>query len=212
MLSDSYHVFNARAYMGRSPRYLTAMLACLAQTGMTACSGSGNCSDVPAVQVSMPAMVQRSGQTTGVRLLGETVDDPAAPFHHFFLGDISQDNGVGATWSMQPQGQGAEVVEWLIVSLQGTSFKAGDAIQVSSIPGDPITSGTWGVPLAAGGEVQVVAPGFTTASASGTLQVLGVGPLRLRFDIHVSNGTAEEIGIQGDMTASAGQTQSCLSD
>jgi hypothetical protein len=157
----------------------------------------------------MPATVQRSGQTTAVRLFAETVDDPAAPFHHFFLEDISLDDGVGSLWSMQGQGV---VIEWLTVSLQGKSFRAGDVLQVSSIPGEAITTGVWGFPLSEGGEVQVVAPGFTTASASGTIQVVGVGPLRLSFDIHASNATGEEIAVRGDMTASAGQTQACLSD
>jgi hypothetical protein len=188
-------------------------LACAAMslsTWVTACGR--DCTDVPSVQVSMPATVQRSGQTITVRLFAEIVDEQSAPFlHQFFLEDISDGNGVGALWSMQAQGQGAGVIEWLTVSLQGTSLQAGDVVQVSSIPGDAIT-GVWGVPLAEGGEVQVVGPGFTTASASGRIEVLGVGPLRLTLDIRATNAAGEEIAVQGDMTASAGQTQACLSD
>jgi len=202
----------ARLSRVRSPRSFFRLFAVISPwTMVTGCGG--DCTDVPAVQVSMPATVQRSGQTFAARLFGATVDEPTAPWHHFFLQDLSHDEGgVGSLWSMHPQGQGVGVIDWLIVSLQGTSFEAGDAVQVSTIPGDPITTEVWGWPLAEGAEVQVVASGFTTASASGTLQVLGVGPLRLRFDIRVSNDTGEEIGIQGDMTASAGETQSCLSD
>jgi hypothetical protein len=191
------------------------ILACCAAvslfTLLTACGRE--CTDVPSVQVSMPATVQRSGQTTTARFFAETVDELGAPFlHHFFLDDISHDNGVGSMWSMQAQGQGVGPIEWLTISLQSNSFQAGDVVQVSSIPGDAITTGTWGYPISEGGEVQVVAPGFTTASASGTIQVLGVGPLRLRLDIRALNEAGEEIDLQGDMTASAGQTQSCLSD
>jgi hypothetical protein len=194
------------------PLILACCTAISLSTLVTACGR--DCTDVPSVQVSMPATVQRSGQTTTVRLFAETVDERgSAPFlHHFFLDDISHDDGVGSLWSMQAQGQGAGVIEWLTVSLQGKSFQAGDVVQVSSIPGDAITTGVWGYPLSEGGEVQVVAPGFTTASASGTIQVLGVGPLRLTLDIRASNAAGEEIALQGDMTASAGQTQSCLSD
>jgi hypothetical protein len=172
-----------------------------------------DCTDVPSVQVSMPGTVQRSGQTTTIRLFAETVDEQSAPFlHEFFLEDISDGNGVGALWSMQAQEQGAGVIEWLTISLQGTSLDAGDVVQVSSIPGDPITTGIWGAPIAEGGEVQVVGPGFTTASASGTIHVAGVGPLRLTLDIRATNAAGEEIALQGDMTASTGQTQACLSD
>jgi hypothetical protein len=160
----------------------------------------------------MPATVQRSGQTTSVRLFAETVDERSGYLHELFLEDISHENGVGALWSMEAQVQGAGVIEWLTVSLQGTSFQGGDVVQVSSIPGDPITTGVWAVPIAEGGKVQVVAQGFTTASASGTIQVLGVGPLRLTLDIRASNAAGEEIGVQGDMTASAGQTQACFSE
>ena len=209
MLRDSYQMLNARACTRRSPRYLTAMLAFLAQAAVTACSG--NCSDIATVQVSMPAMVQRSGQTAGVRLFGETVDEPENPLRQFFLGDISQDkNGVGALWSMQPRGQGVGVLDWLTVQLQGSSFQAGEVVQAVAIPGDPIM-GAWGYALAEGGGVQVLAPGFTTASASGTIQVLGVGPLRLRLDVLASDAKGETIAIQGDMSAGVGQTQSCLS-
>src|SRR5215210_6378290 len=59
-------------------------------TLVTACGN--DCTDIPAVEVSMPATVQRSGETTAVRYFGETVDDPGFPFHQFFLEDISDEN------------------------------------------------------------------------------------------------------------------------
>lgn len=100
-----------RVYLHSTPFYGSAhpplIPACCAGISLfTLIACGGDCTDVPSVQVSMPATVQRSGQTTTVRLFAETVDDPSAPFlHQFFLGDISHGNGVGSLWSMQAQGE-----------------------------------------------------------------------------------------------------------
>jgi hypothetical protein len=159
------------------------------------------------VEVRMAAQVQRSANTANVLLSGEAVDDRYGnPYPHRFLLDDISTTAAGATWNVTAPAN-PDVLTWLAIQLQG-SFQPGDVIQVVSVPEAQVL-GVWGdAPQGARG-IHLSAPGFTTVSASGTLQVLTVAPLSLRLDVLVANETGEEIRIQGDMAASSGQDESC---
>jgi hypothetical protein len=186
---------------------LSILLSLLsASTTLPGCGG-GECFDVPTVQARMPATVERSGNTSNILLSGDTVDDPYNnPYlHGLLLSDISQSPG-GATWTLSAPGNPGDILDWLTIQLQG-SFQPGDVIQVTQVPESWLN--TWNdAPEGARG-VYVSAPGFTTTSVSGTIEVLRVAPLGLRLDVLAANEAGEEVRVRGDMVASAGQFQSC---
>lgn len=159
----------------------------------------------------MQATVERSGQTHAVALQGSITEEGTyeqgwSALRHFLLADISTSGG-GASWTVTVLTFPEEVLSWLAIQLAGT-FQPGDLIQVSAQPGLDL-AGAWGEAPDGARTVQMAAIGFTVASGGGTLEVLGVGPLRLRIDLLFVSDTGEEMRIQGDMAARDGSQESC---
>jgi hypothetical protein len=174
-------------------------------------SDQGPCVESEYINLSTPLTVEYAGQTyvdsVGGRFDASSAEDEAGwqAFRHFHLGDISQTAG-GATWLMYDvlHATTSHVGE-IGIQLAG-SFQPGDVVQVtlapSSISNGALGSapdGARGAYVAAG----TVADGEWIATAvSGTIEVLAVAPLRLRFDLLASNDPGQEMRIRGDMTAS----------
>jgi hypothetical protein len=76
-------------------------------------------------------------------------------------------------------------------------LRAGDVLAVNSA----FDGGGWGtisLPAGVNAQVSVRADNFVATSASGSIQVLAVAPLRLRIDIETSDATNSTIRIRGD--------------
>jgi hypothetical protein len=177
-------------------------------TNVMGCNG---CISKPAVEASMQATVERPGQTHAVALQGSITEEGTSEqgwsaLRHFLLADISTSSG-GASWTVTALNVPEEVLSWLAIQLAGT-FQPGELIQVSAQPGLDL-AGAWAEAPDGARTVQMAAIGFTVASGGGTLEVLGVGPLRLRIDLLFVSDTGEEMRIQGDMAARDGSQESC---
>jgi hypothetical protein len=167
-----------------------------------ACDGTGPCR-VESLRVTLPATIDRGGQTTTADLsyeAGVGFFENIAAFQStrtFLTGDASRFAG-SIAWFF-----GTDVQ--LTVVLQGPRVP-GDLVPVST----GVFVGRWG-PLAppngAPASVALTAQNFSAwhgeGSVTGTIEVLAVAPLRLRVDVLATNGTGEEIRVRGDMVAEA---------
>ena len=194
----------------RLPRLLFLFSLVLPLVGISGCNNQ--CTSVPTVEASMPATVIRSGQTNTIDLRGFITADGTYQqawdsLRQFLLTDVATSGG-GASWVVSGPGfPEDEVLHWLAIQLAG-SFQVGDIVQENAVPGQDLAS-AWGTAQAGAREFQVSAPNFITASGSGTLEVLGIAPLRLRVNLVASNDLGEEIRIQGDMAAKSGSDERC---
>jgi hypothetical protein len=150
----------------------------------------------------MPATVVRNGQSATTDLsfeanIGLFSSIPAFEATRTFLtGDASHYSG-SIAWFF-----GSGLTQLTIV-LQGPR-QAGEMLELQ--PGFFV--GNWGPiapPNGAQAAVAVDADQFTAmvndGSITGTVEVLGIAPLRLRLDVMATSATGDEIRIQGDMSA-----------
>ena len=175
-------------------------------------SGCNNgCTDVPAVIASMTATVTRLGQSSTIQLRNlVTMDGTSAEgwevLHRFASSDVSTFSG-GASWVASGSGSEDDPLQWLALQL-AAPFRAGDVLELTAVPGQALAS-AWGTAPEGTRAFQASAPNFVTASGSGTVEVLGLTPLRLRVDVHPLNETGQEIQVRGDMSLSTGTDQRC---
>jgi hypothetical protein len=98
-------------------------------------------------------------------------------------------------------------LHYLAIQLAGP-LQVGDVVEVTAVPGQDLAS-AWGTASQGARGFQVSAPSFVTASGSGTLEVLGFNPLRLRLNLHAVSETSEELQVQGDMSVKVGSEENC---
>lgn len=196
---------SARLYHSRTPlRCLAAFVVILS---FASCgSENGPCVSFEYVNLSTPITVETSGQTSTDSVVGR-LDATSSPdeaawqaFRHFLLEDISQTGG-GATWLMyEPLHSVESPVGEIGIQLAG-SFQPGDVVLVTLAPSG-ISNGQVGPAPGGARGVYVATSQWIASSVSGTLEVVAVGPLRLRMDLLATNEPGQEVRIQGEMTAS----------
>lgn len=176
---------------------------------LSACS---NCTDVPTVVATMPATITRAGGTNSLDLQGSVTESGTSAegwnaLREFALTDLSNSAGA-ATWVASGPGFPEDVpLHYVAIQLAGP-LHVGDAMEVTAVPGQDLAS-AWGFAPEGARAFQVSAPGFVTASGSGTLEVLGFHPLRLRMNLHAVSETSEELQVQGEMSVRAGSEEAC---
>jgi hypothetical protein len=164
---------------------------------LAACGGPDDTCEAERIDVTFPATLTRDGQETSATLVGQVspsnVGVPVfATLRAVLTGAVAAETD-GVIWTA-PAFEPEE--GWVVI-----------AIDAPVVPGDVLPVGStyggagWGVfdlpsntKLAAG----IRAGGFAAATASGSVEVLGVGPLRLRLDLTGENGTGSVVRVVGD--------------
>lgn len=148
------------------------------------------------IEVSMPATIERNGAPQNETLTGvvalTNVPDQFATLRAILTEDPTQQSQ-GVVWTVpafQTNGGG------IAVALQAP-LRTGEVLAVNSA----FNGGGWGtISLPAGirTQVSVRADNFVAASASGSIQILAVAPLRVRMDIETRDAANSTIRILGD--------------
>ncbi len=166
-----------------------------------ACDSSTEPCRAESLQVRMPATVVRDGQSVTTELSYEAqigLFSSIAAFEAtrtFLTGNAAQYSGsIACSFESSIVG--------LTLELQGPR-QAGDVLQLST--GVFANWGPLAPPNGAVAAAAVSAANFAAqandGSVSGTVEVLGIAPLRLRLDLLATSATGDEIRIRGDMTA-----------
>ncbi len=144
----------------------------------------------------MPAMIERNGAPQNETLSGvvafTNLPDQFAALRAILTEDPTQQT-YGVVWTMpafQTNGGG------IAVALQAP-LRAGEVLAVNSA----FNGGGWGtisLPAGVRAQVSVRADNFVATSASGSIQILAVAPLRLRMDIETRDTASSIISIRGD--------------
>lgn len=144
----------------------------------------------------MPAMIERDGTPQNEALSGvvafTNVPDQFAALRAVLTEDPTQQT-YGVVWTMpafQINGGG------IAIALQAP-LQAGDVLAVNSA----FNGGGWGtisLPAGVRAQVSVRADNFIATTASGSIQILVVAPLRLRIDIETRDTANSTIRIRGD--------------
>jgi hypothetical protein len=173
-----------------------ALLAVLPGGGLGAC----RCQDEShEIQGTMPAVIERDGVPISTDLVGtlyvgndnKTLPE-YAPVVDFLTLSPSQTGA--AAWTLTaPTG-----LEYLAVQLRGPR-QAGEVVTVAGA----FDGAGWGwEPSNSGPEARVGARtgSFVASEASGSIEVLGVAPMRLRLDVELRDGAGTTIRVRGDAT------------
>jgi hypothetical protein len=173
-------------------KYCAVLFSFIFSCGFTSCQRCYS----ERIEVSMPAMIERNGTPQNENLSGvvalTNVPDQFAALRAVLTEDPTQQT-YGVVWTMpafQTNGGG------IAIALQAP-LRAGDVLAVNSA----FDGGGWGtisLPAGVNAQVSVRADNFVATSASGSIQVLAVAPLRLRIDIETSDATNSTIRIRGD--------------
>jgi hypothetical protein len=149
------------------------------------------------IEISMPAVIERDATREEMTLSGAVAPGNVGVDEFAVLKRILIENTSGQTqgivWSLtafNTNGGG------LAVAVR-PPFMSRDVIPVTG----SFQGGGWGrfdLPHGIRAQVSVRTDGFLATSASGTIEILQVAPLRLRIDITVKNESNAMIRIQGD--------------
>jgi hypothetical protein len=153
--------------------------------------------------VSLPASLDFEGEQSDVQFEGRVthgnIGDPFITVREFLTGS-GTGSAIWTTDAMDP----AAAVNFAAFQLSGALI-VGDVIPVTTV----LQEVGWGEPVSPAPSFTVGAPGFTVATVSGTFEVLGVGPLRLRIDVVASDG-GRDLRLQGEMTARREGDRGCI--
>ena len=144
----------------------------------------------------MPATIERNGAPQNETLSGvvafTNVPDQFAALRAVLTEDPTQQT-YGVVWTMPAfQTNGAGIA----IALQAP-LRAGDVLAVNSA----FDGGGWGtisLPAGVRAQVSLRADNFVATSASGSIQILAVAPLRLHLDIETKDAANSTIRIRGD--------------
>jgi hypothetical protein len=170
--------------------------------------GCGNeCSDEERVQVTFPATVEFESQSTVVDFKGEIAPGnlDAATFAAVrnFLTQGPPATG-GAVWTVSPEPPNSSSIENVAIQLLGP-LNPGDVVDINTA----FNGGGWGAPLSSEPAIAVSSAAFVASSATGTVEVLGVGALRLAVDVLTANSEGKNLRLRGEMVASSTRTSVC---
>jgi hypothetical protein len=177
----------------------TATRAMLAALGLstTGCTFPlGGC-ETERIEVRGTLTIERAGQTS--------IDDV---FNTFAPGNNAEDYPAVKRFLIDAAPRAGDAVVWTVPAfrvnggyvaiLLSGPLRAGDQVPVVGA----FEGGGWGattVSRAAAASVSIRADDFVATSASGTVEVLGVAPLRLRLDITGSTATGATTRIRGEL-------------
>lgn len=144
----------------------------------------------------MPATIERNGITQNETLSGVVAFTNVPDQFHLLKAVLTEDpsrSTEGVVWTVPAfQTNGG----FIAVALQAP-LCAGDSLLVTSA----FNGGGWGqfdLPAGSRAQVSVRADSFLAVSASGSIRVLAVAPLRLRIDITTQSNNNTTIRIRGD--------------
>ena len=161
---------------------------------LTACA-SENC-DIERVAASMPTTVDFEDQSSVVHLedyLTFTMNTLDFTGVQEFLTATGAHGG--AIWTLSAPLPTTSIVEFVAFQLTGP-LVPGDVVPVTTV----LQAGGWGAARSTTPSFGVGAGEFVASTVSGTFEVLGVGPLRLRVDLLTTDGS-RELRLQGEMSA-----------
>jgi hypothetical protein len=177
--------------------YLTVSTLLLA-----GCSTEDSC-DVETVVVSLPATIDFEAQQSAVQFEGQVahgnIGDPFITVREFLIGSGTG----GAIWTTDAR-DAAAAVDFAAFQLSGP-LAVGDVVPVTTV----LQEVGWGEPASPAPSFTVGVQGFTVGTVSGTFEVLGIGPLRLRIDVVASDGS-RDLRFQGEMTARREGDPGCI--
>jgi hypothetical protein len=180
--------------MARGLAYVAAL-----SVGLGGCGSSFDQCQAEQIDVTIAATLIRDGHETSATLSGQvSPSNVGVPvfdtLRAVLTGDVTAETA-GVIWTVpafEPE-QG-----WVVIALDAP-IATGQVLPVGSTYG----GAGWGVfdlpsntKVAAG----IRAGGFAAASVSGSVEVLGVGPLRLRLDLTGRDGTDAVVQVRGDAT------------
>ena len=156
----------------------------------------GDCS-AERVEVALPATIDRNGVPESVALEGAvSVGNVSVPdfetIRAVLTGDVAAETA-GVIWTVPVGAAG-----W--VSLAVDAPLAPGATHPVGSTYDGAGWGLYDLPAGTKIAASVRDGAFAASSVSGTVEVLGVTPLRLRLDLDATDGAAQTVHVEGDAT------------
>jgi hypothetical protein len=119
-----------------------------------------------------------------------------------FLTGPGAGTAMGVVWTVDAQSPSA--ISHIALQLTGPLDPGQDVVVTSAFDG-----GGWGLAFDQTPALAVSGDGFTAATAQGTLQVLGISPLRLALDVLTTDAAGAELRIRGEMEARSVEQTFC---
>lgn len=182
---------------GTSRRLLFLPLLIQPTLLLTACGSIfGDCRS-ERIEISLPATIEQNGAQQNVTL-GDAVSVGNLSVNDFEIlravltGHVaSQDQGV--IWTVPLGADG-----WVSLAID-PPISAGTTLTVGSTY-DGAGWGLYSLPGVSKVAASVHDGAFAATSVTGTVEVLGVEPLRLRLDLDATDAASTEVRVQGDAT------------
>jgi len=182
----------------RSPTRQLVVCLTLALPFLSACGSAFESCRSDRIEVALPATVDRDGRTQSVLLSGAVSPGNLSSGEEF--------ENVRAVLTGDPAGRTGGVI-WTVPAFETNPGWVAVALRAPLAPGDvlPVSTtvdgagwGTFDLPQGTDVVVSLRAGSYVAVTASGTVRVLAVAPLRLRLDLTGRDAAGDPVRVRGD--------------